>query len=173
MRKFIFVSVLISILLLSLAGCEELPENLQATKPVAATSYPAPPQSGVPEGYPITTAGPIGAYPALASGPLFQLGKPDNSNVTFAKEDFDKLSKVKVSDGGIEYEGVKLKDVISIYQISSYTKVTVLGANGRLEIQKADLTDKWIIALSDGVVVLSQDLPKDKWMLGVNFIKVE
>ncbi len=175
MRKLFYLLMVASILLLALAGCEELPENKQTptVKVNASTAYPSGGKTLAPSsGYPVSTTTGGGAYPAPGSPMLFQIAKADNSTFAFTKAVYDKLTKVKVTIDGKDVTGVKLLDVLKEANITSFTKITLGGSNGKVELEAGQVDDKLILTLGESVVIQSPSLGSDKWIKDISLFKV-
>lgn len=173
MKKLMLLVSLI-IIVLSMVGCEELPENRGTKVAPVGTGYPAAP-GGAPApvaGYPAGNPGGA-ADPYPVQGAAIQVMKPDNTAMTLSMDVLNQMAKVKITVDGKTVEGVKLLDILAKAGVSNFNKVIVAGSNGRMELTKSQVDAQTIIKTANGVQLLSPTLAKEKWILDINLLKIE
>lgn len=176
MRKWIFTVIVTSLLLFVMAGCEELPENKQTPtqKIGVSTSYPAGGQlPGPAAGYPASPSNPSDPYPAPGTSTIFQIVKADKSVFVMTKAAYDQLAQVKVSINNKDVSGARVKDVLKAAKITTFSKITITGSNGKVELSSGQVDDQLIMILSNGAMIQSPSLTSDKWIKDITMIKVD
>jgi hypothetical protein len=191
MKPIQILSLLVLAASLVLAGCSSAPtEATKSNAPTAvvagnptkapAPGYPAPTAPGkpadVPTGYPApgtgaaqpTTAG----YPA--PGMALKVSAADGSTKVLDGSALQALKKSTVKLDGKDIEVRKLADVLNAAGIAAYTKVTVNGANGSLALTKDQVSKAYFEIAADGSIQIDVDgMSKDKWISGVQTIKID
>jgi hypothetical protein len=135
----------------------------------AATAYPAVGQkTAVPNSPAPTQAG----YPA--PGLVVKVTAADGSVKTINGVAIVDLPKAKVSVEGTDIQASKLADLLKLGGITTFTKVTLSGANGTLALTKEQVAQAYVNIAGNGSIQLSvQGIAKDKWISGVQSIKVD
>lgn len=147
--------------------------------PNAATiAYPAPsaPSNSQPTAYPVSVLNQAQAsmpeYPA--PGQDLKITAADGSTKTVVGTALMALTKIKVNLNGNDIEVRKLTDVLNAAGINTFTKVSVNGANGTLALTKDQAAQSYLDISADGNIQLDvQGMPVDKWINGVQTIKID
>jgi PBP1b-binding outer membrane lipoprotein LpoB len=178
----IFIALLVGMLFLT--ACSGSTNPPQATKaPAAATpppaGYPAPDKQNPPAGYPAAgqTSQPnqpnaAAAYPP--DGIILQIVKADGKVVPIEFKGLSALAKQQVTLDNKPQNVSKLTDALSLGGITAFNKVTVMAASGSLALTKDQVAQAYLDVQANGNVrLLVQGVPADKWLTGVNGLKVE
>lgn len=163
-RILIFIGLLIA-----LTGCTQAPV---ATVPVTQTpaTLPAPLAQQVT---PTSLSGDT-TLPALPSGALFRVVKPDGSAVTFTVDDIKALPLAQYMTEGKVEEGPKLLDVLAKAGVGEFSEIVISGPKSSQTLAKTQVDDQTVLDLTNrGTVKLATPaLAKADWVKDVDLIVV-
>ncbi|MDO8970643.1 MAG: hypothetical protein Q7U74_08145 [Saprospiraceae bacterium] len=182
--QFITIFVLAASLLLSACSSSPTTAPQSTSAPVITTpGYPVPNAPGKPStnstqptGYPApdqsasqpTPAG----YPAPGMG--LRITAADGSAKMVDGNVLLTLVKSKVTLDGKENEVRKLSDALKAAGITTYNKISVNGVSGTLALTKDQAAQAYLDIGADGSIQLAvQGMSKDKWITGVQTMKVD
>lgn len=163
------VSLLIG-LLIALAGCAPAAAPAaQATLAPASTASVAPTQQVTP-----TSLSGDASLPALQSGALFRVVKPDGSAVMFTVEDVKALPLAQYMTEGKVEEGPKLLDVLARAGVDEFSEVVISGPKSSQTLTRAQVDDRTVLDLTNrGTVKLATPaIAKADWVKDVDLILV-
>lgn len=112
---------------------------------------------------PAPTAAATAAAPAAPPGGVFQVIKPDGSAVTVSLDDLKKLPLITIMSDGQPEEGPSLLAVLSSVNVTDFKTVSLTGADGTRDLQRADVTPDVILDFNNrgSVKLVSPTMSKD------------
>ncbi len=157
-------------LLMALAGCAPAAAAVtQATQTPASTATGLPAHQATP-----TSLSGDADLPALQSGALFRVVKPDGSAVMFSAEDVKALPLAQYMTEGKVEEGPKLLDVLAQAGVGEFNEVIISGPKSSQTLTKAQVDDQTVLDLTNhGTVKLATPaIAKADWVKDVDLILV-
>jgi hypothetical protein len=139
---------------------------------VSACSPAATPTPVVAANTPKT---PQALQPTPGKDTLFQVVKPDGSNVGFTWDDLKKLPLANITVEGKVEEGPRLLDVLKAAGVTDFSEVSLSGSASPVTLTQAQMDDNTILDFNNHGTVkfASTHIPKPQWTKDVSEIKVK
>jgi hypothetical protein len=141
----------------------------------AVTPTPAPAATSAPTVAANTPKTPLALQPTPGKDVLFQVVKPDGTEVGFTWDDLKKLPLANLTVEGKIEEGPKLIDVLKAAGVTDFSEVSLSGSASPVTLTRAQVDDNTLLDFNNhGTVKLASTyVPKPQWTKDVAKIEVK
>jgi hypothetical protein len=167
---------LIGPFILTACGGSTKPTEANPVPSVTQPGYAVPVQQSTQAGYPAAgqTVQPDASAGYPADGIVLQVVNADGKVISIDLKGLTALAKQNVTLENKQENVRKLSDALTLAGVTTVNKATVTGSNGQLVLTKDQVAQAYFdFAVNGKIRLLVQGVPQDKWLDGVNEIKVE